>query len=86
MPTTLIFRIEKVHEEDPDPLTPEEEQYLNRIEQNILVLSDTLDQVGGKQRIFPKKRVMPASSTSFDFTRSWVFRRRYVRARTRSPR
>ncbi|MCZ6603493.1 MAG: hypothetical protein O6952_10840 [Planctomycetota bacterium] len=57
MPTTLIFRIEKVHADDPDPLTPEEEEYLNQIEQNILVLSDTLDQMGGKQRIFPKRRV-----------------------------
>lgn len=58
MPTSLIFRIEKVHEDDPNPLTPEEEQYLNQIEQNILVLSDLLDQTGGgKQKIFPKQRV-----------------------------
>lgn len=57
MPTSLIFRIEKVNDDDPDPLTPEEEKYLNDIEQNILVISDLLDQMGGKQSIFPKRRV-----------------------------
>jgi hypothetical protein len=57
MPAQLVFRIEKVISEDEEPLTPEEEKYLNDIEQNILVMSDTLDQMGGKQRIFPKYRV-----------------------------
>lgn len=57
MPANLIFRIEKADERDESPLTPEEEKYLNDIEQNVLIMSDTLDRMGGKQRIFPKYRV-----------------------------
>ena len=83
MPVNLIFRIEKADELDEAPLTPEEEKYLNDIEQNILIMSDTLDKMGGKQRIFPKYRVndsfplveiekIPASPKTYKFRLSKI--------------